>query len=162
MTDQEEDRKAVSARSESEEIDLFGAVTDAEEQRKSRLAEELRKQRRKKNRLVNPLELFDILDDIGLADYEPSFKWEEADATDKQIKALEKFGIDAEGIAKGYACKIMDRVIARSKSGLATVKQVRLLNRYGYDGASRMTFGEASKKISRLAAVGWQRWKLHD
>lgn len=162
VTDQEEDRKTVSARSESEEIDLFGALTDAEEQRKSRLAEELRKQRRKKNRLVNPLELFDILDDIGLADYEPSFKWEEADATDKQVKALEKFGIDAEGIAKGYACKIMDRVIARSKNGLATVKQVRLLNRYGYDGASRMTFEEASKKISRLAAVGWQRWKLHE
>lgn len=162
VTDQEEDQKTVSKRSESEEIDLFGALTDAEEQRKNRLAEELRKQRKKKAKLINPLELFSLLDDIGLADYEPSFKWEEADATDKQVHALEKFGIDAEGITKGYACRIMDTVIGRSQMGLATMKQVRLLNRYGYDNAAQMTFDQATKKISRLAAVGWQRWKLHD
>ena len=162
ITDQEEDQRAVSKRSESEKIDLFGALTDAEEQRKNRLAEELRKQRKKKAKLINPLELFSLLDDIGLADYEPSFKWEEADATDKQVQALEKFGIDAEGITKGYACRIMDTVISRSQMGLATMKQVRLLNRYGYDNAAQMTFDQATKKISRLAAVGWQRWKLRD
>lgn len=162
VTDQEEDQKTVSKRSESEEIDLFGALTDAEEQRKNRLAEELRKQRKKKAKLINPLELFSLLDDIGLADYEPSFKWEEADATDKQVQALEKLGIDAEGITKGYACRIMDTVIGRSQMGLATMKQVRLLNRYGYDNAAQMTFDQATKKISRLAAIGWQRWKLHD
>lgn len=162
VTDQEEDQKTVSKRSESEEIDLFGALTDAEEQRKNRLAEELRKQRKKKAKLINPLELFSLLDDIGLADYEPSFRWEEADATDKQVQALEKFGIDAEGITKGYACRIMDTVIGRSQMGLATMKQVQLLNRYGYDNAAQMTFEQATKKISRLAAAGWQRWKLHD
>lgn len=161
VTDQEEDQKTVSKRSESEEIDLFGALTDAEEQRKNRLAEELRKQRKKKSKLIQPLELFDLLDDIGLADYEPSFKWEEADATQKQIEALERFGIDAEGITKGYACKIMDTVIGRSDKGLATMKQVRALKRAGYD-AAQWSFEEASKKISRLAAVGWQRWKLRE
>lgn len=161
VTDQEEDQKTVNKRSESEEIDLFGALTDAEEQRKNRLAEELRKQKRKKSKLVNPLELFDLLDDIGLADYEPSFKWEEADASKKQIEALERFGIDAEGITKGYASKIMDTVIDRSRKGLATMKQVRLLNRFGYDSAG-WTMEQATKKISALAAVGWQRWKLHD
>lgn len=161
VTDQEEDQRTVSKRSESEEIDLFGALTDAEEQRKNRLAEELRKQKRKKSKLVNPLELFDLLDDIGLADYEPSFKWEEADASKKQIEALERFGIDAEGITKGYASKIMDTVIDRSRKGLATMKQVRLLNRYGYDSAG-WTMEQATKKISALAAVGWQKWKLRD
>lgn len=162
ITDQEEDRKTVSKRSESEEIDLFDALTDAEEQRRNRLAEELRKQKRKKSKLINPLELFDLLDDIGLADYEPSFKWEEVDASEKQVKALEKFGIDAEGISKGYACRIMDTVIGRSEKGLATMKQVRLLHRFGYNNAASMTFDEATKKITRLAAVGWQRWKLRD
>jgi hypothetical protein len=107
------------------------------------------------------LELFNLLDDIGLADYEPSFKWEEADASEKQIAALEKFGIDAEGITKGYTCRIMDTVIGRSKKGLATMKQVRLLNRFGYD-AAKMSMDEATKKISRLAAVNWQRWRLRD
>jgi hypothetical protein len=162
VTDQVEDQKAVSKRSETEEIDLFGALTDAEEQRKERLAEELRKQKKKKSKLINPLELFSLLDDIGLADYEPSFKWEEADATQKQVECLEKFGIDAEGITKGYASRIMDTVIGRSKKGLATMKQVRLLNHFGYEKAAQMTMDEATKKISRLAAVGWQRWKLRD
>lgn len=161
VTDQVEDQQTVAKRSESEEIDLFDALTDAEEQRKNRLAEELRKQKKKKSKLINPLELFSLLDDIGLADYEPSFKWEEADASQKQIDALEKFGIDAEGITKGYACRIMDTVIGRSRKGLATMKQVRLLNRFGYD-AAKMSMDEATKKISRLAAVGWQRWKLHE
>ena len=75
---------------------------------------------------------------------------------------MEKFGIDAEGITKGYACKIMDTVIGRSAKGLATMKQVRCLHRFGYKNAANMTFDEATKKITRLATVGWQRWKLHD
>ncbi len=161
ISDVEEDVKAVVKKSESEEIDLFEAMTDAEEQRRNRLAEELRKQRRKKSKLINPLELFDLLDDIGLADYEPTMKWEEADATEKQIKTLEKFGIDADGICKGYASKILDKVIGRSGEGLATMKQVRLLKKYGYD-ASGWKMEEATKKISALAAAGWKKWRLHD
>lgn len=147
--------------SEDEEIDLLDAVSDAEEARRQALAAELEKQARKKSKLVNPLELFSLIDDIGLADYEPTFKWEEADATDKQIAALQKFGIDAEGITKGYACAILDRVIGRSKQNLATVKQIKTLQRFGYT-ATDWSFEQANKKLSALAAAGWKRWKLHD
>lgn len=147
--------------SEDEEIDLLDAVSDAEEARRQALAAELEKQARKKSKLVNPLELFSLIDDIGLADYEPTFKWEEADATDKQIAALQKFGIDAEGITKGYACAILDRVIGRSKQNLATVKQIKTLQRFGYT-ATDWSFEQASKKLSALAAAGWKRWKLND
>lgn len=147
--------------SEDEEIDLLDAVSDAEEARRQALAAELEKQARKKSKLVNPLELFSLIDDIGLADYEPTFKWEEADATDKQVAALQKLGIDAEGITKGYACAILNRVIGRSKQNLATVKQIKTLQRFGYT-ATDWSFEQASKKLSALAAVGWKRWKLHD
>ena len=147
--------------SEDEEIDLLDAVSDAEEARRQALAAELEKQARKKSKLVNPLELFSLIDDIGLADYEPTFKWEEADATDKQVAALQKFGIDADGITKGYACAILDRVIGRSKQNLATVKQIKTLQRFGYT-ATDWSFEQASKKLSALAAVGWKRWKLND
>ena len=161
VSENDEDIEAVVKRSKDEEIDLFGAVSDAEEARRNALAEQLRKQKHKKSKLVNPLELFSILDDIGLADYEPTFRWEEDDATEKQIAALQNFGIDADGITKGYACAIMDKVISRSRANLATVKQVSLLNRFGYDAAS-WSREQASKKISALSAVGWKRWKLHD
>jgi len=160
-SDNVEDVETVTKKSEDEEIDLFEAVSDAEEARRTALAEQLKRQSRKKSKLVDPLELFSILDDIGLADYEPTFKWEEAEATQKQIDMLAKFGIDAEGISKGYACVIADRVIDRSKKNLATVKQVRTLQKHGYDAAD-WTFEQASKKLSALSAVGWKRWKLYD
>ena len=98
---------------------------------------------------------------MGLADYEPTFRWEEADATQKQIEALQRFGVDAEGMSKGYACAIMDRLISRSRRDLATIKQIRTLKRFGYEPAD-WTFEQASKKLSALSAVGWKRWKLHD
>lgn len=161
VSDNEEDIEVVVKKSKDEEIDLFGAVNDAEEARRNALAEQLRRQTHKKSKLINPLEMFSILDDVGLADYEPTFKWEEADATEKQIKALENFGIDAEGISKGYACQLMDRLIGRASNGMATVKQIRALRRFGYDPID-WTFEQASEKMNALAAVGWKRWKLND
>lgn len=162
VSDNVEDIEEVVRKStDDEEIDLLGAVSDAEEARRTALARALEQQVKKKSKLVNPLELFSLIDDIGLADYEPSFKWEEADASQKQIDVLERFGIDAEGVTKGYACAMLDRLIDRSKNNLATVKQIRALKRFGYEPAG-WTFEQASKKLSALAAVGWKRWKLND
>lgn len=160
VTENEKDIKKVTSDSVSEEdeIDLLDAVSDAEEARRSALAEQLQRQTRKKSKLVNPVELFTL---VGLDDYEPVFKWEEADATAKQIAALQNFGIDADGITKGYASAIMDKLIKRAKDGFATAKQVKLLNSFGYN-ATNWSKERATKKISQLAAVGWKRWKLHD
>ena len=160
-SDNEADIETVTKASRDEEIDLFGAASDAEEARRRALAEALARQTRKKSKLINPLEIFSLIDDIGLADYEPTFKWEEADATHRQIEALQRFGVDADGISKGYACAIMDRLISRSQRNLATVKQVRALKRFGYEPAD-WTFDQASRKLNALASVGWKRWKLHD
>jgi superfamily II DNA or RNA helicase len=161
VSDNDQDVKEVVKAAQKDEIDLLGAVSDAEESRRNALAEALARQKRKKSKLVNPLELFNVLDDIGLANYEPTFKWEEADATTKQIETLNRFGIDGDGITKGYASAILDRVITRSRNNLASVKQVRTLRRFGYDPIN-WTFDEASKKIGALEAVGWKRWRLHD
>ena len=161
VSDNVEDIQTVVKEAKDEEIDLFDALSDAEEARRTALAKALASQTRKKSKLINPLELFNLLDDIGLNDYEPTFKWEEADASDKQIAALAKFGVDAEGITKGYACAIMDRLISRSRRNLASVKQVKCLRRFGYEPID-WTFEQANRKISALAAVGWKRWKLND
>jgi superfamily II DNA or RNA helicase len=161
VSDNDDDIETVKKKSIDEEIDLFGAVTDAEEARRSALAKALRDQARKKSKLINPLTLFDVLDDIGLADYEPTFAWEKQQASDKQIALLEKFGVDADGISKGYASAILDRLIGRSHEKLATLKQVQLLKRFGYEPIG-WSFEDASKKISALNAVGWKRWKLRD
>ena len=161
ISDNETDIKTVTKATEEEEIDLFDAVSDAEEQRRSALAEALAQQKKKQSKLINPLEVFSLLEDIGLADYEPTFKWEEAEATERQVKALENFGIDADGITKGYASRILDKLITRSSENKATIKQINLLRRHGYEPLD-WSFEQASKKISQLAAVGWKRWKLHE
>lgn len=161
VADNEDDATTVTKKSEEEEIDLFDAVSDAEEARRNALAEALKAQQKKKSKLINPLEIFALLDDIGLADYEPTFDWEMTDATERQIKTLENFGVDADGISKGYACKILDKLIDRSKDKKATIKQVRTLIRFGYSPVD-WSFEQASNKLNQLAAVGWKRWKLHD
>ena len=161
IADNEEDAEHVTRRTEEEEIDLFDAVSDAEEERRNALAEALALQRKKKSKLINPLEMFSLLDDIGLADYEPTFAWEEAEATEKQVEALNRFGVDADGITKGYASRILDRLIGRSRAGMATVKQIRALRNFGYEPID-WTFDQASKKMNQLAAVGWKKWRLHE
>ena len=113
ISDNQTDIDEVTTVSEDEEIDLLDAISDAEEARRNALARELARQTKKKSKLINPLELFSLLDDIGLADYEPTFRWEESSASDKQIEALSKFGIDADGMTKGYASMVMGRLIDR-------------------------------------------------
>ena len=160
VTDNVDDSETVSKKTEQEEIDLFEAASDAEEQRRTALAEALAQQRKKKSKLIDPLEVFTILG-AELLDYEPIFAWENADASAAQVKALENFGLDAEGITKGYACKMLDKLIKRADEGMATVRQINVLRKHGYDPVD-WTFEQAHKKIGQLAAVGWKRWRLHD
>ena len=160
VADVEDDVEKVTRESEQEEIDLLDAVSDAEEARRSALAAELAKQQKKKSRLLNPLDVFTLLDD-SLLDYEPIFAWEQADASEAQVRALENFGVDAEGVTKGFACKMLDSLISRADKKMATVRQISALRKFGYEPID-WTFEQASKKMSQLAAVGWKRWRLND
>ena len=162
VSDNVEDVKKVTMASEEDEIDLFDAVSDAEEQRRAALAAALAQQQKKKSKLLNPLDVFTFLDDVDLLDYEPIFAWETADATEAQVKALEKFGLDAEGVTKGYACKMLDKMIRRANEGKATIRQVSALRKFGYDDAINWSFEQAGRKLNQLATVGWKKWRLRE
>ena len=162
ICENEDDIKHVTKSSTDEQIDLLGAISDAEEARKTALAEALRRQARKKSKLLDPLEVFNVIDDIELADYEPIFPWELKEVTEGQAALLKTHGIDADGMNRGYASKMIGKLQKRRELGLASVKQVRQLKRFGYENPETWTFEEASKKMSQLAAVGWKRWRLHD
>lgn len=162
ISESEEDIKTVTKKSESGEIDLLDAISDAEEARRNSLAEQLRQQARKEKKLVNPLEVFAILDDLDLYDYAPTFRWEEEPATPKQISYLRRLQVETDmDMTKGYAAQLISRLGDRRQRGLATLKQVRTLKKFGYEPMD-WTFEQASKKLNQLAAVGWRRWKLHD
>ena len=155
-----EDREAVGDESLRAEIDLFDAASDAVEARRKKLAEELAAQRHKKSSLIDPLQWFVSIGDMDLADYEPEFRWETERPTQKQMQMLEKAGINPEGMTKGQCSKIIDRIINRRNAGLATAKQVMLLERFGYKDVGMWPFDLAKKKIDQLAAVGWKPYRL--
>lgn len=133
------------------------AENDVVEERERSLARQLAEQRAMRRKLVDPLQYSISIGAEDLSDYEPTFTWEMEPPTEKQIQALEKFGIfSAEIPNKGYACMLMDRLISRKNEGLSTPKQIRCLERYGFRHVGMWPFDVAQKMIGALAAHHWQ------
>lgn len=126
-------------------------------EREEALANQLAEQRKKKAKLVNPLQYEMSIAAEDLSGYIPEFAWEMAPATDKQKAALEKYGIDASEISNaGKASKLLDRVKKRRDSGLSSPKQIRLLERRGFKHVGTWSLDAASSMISRISASGWR------
>lgn len=145
-----------------EEVDLMDqeekAETDVLEERKKALARQLEEQKRKKAKLVDPLQYAMSIADEDLADYEPTHIWEMEPPTEKQKSMLERRGINAESVQnKGQASMIINRLMQRQEQGYATPKQIKTLERFGFDGVGNWSFERASKCIGVLASNRWQR-----
>lgn len=132
------------------------AADDVQARREEALAAELERQRHRKARLVDPLMYELSICDHDLQDYEPSFAWEMEDATDAQAKALEGWGVDPVGMCRGKASLMLDRLSARREAGMATPKQVRMLERRGFRHPGEWTFDQASAMMARLARNRWR------
>jgi len=131
-------------------VDLLEAESDAKEQRERKLADLLRAQRHRPGRCVNPLEFAFSIHDEDLAEYEPIGRWEMAEASEKQLALLAKFGIDRIAVScKGHASKIIDKLIRRRQEGLCTVWQAGFLSRNGIDPTS-VSFDRAKMLIDGL------------
>jgi hypothetical protein len=53
------------------------------------------------------------------------------------------------------ASLLIDRLVRRQDEGLATPKQIRLLERYGFRHVGTWTFESATKLIGRIAGNSW-------
>lgn len=142
-------------------VDLEEAENKASEdvvaQREAALAETLEKMKTRKRQLVDPLQYEMSIQAADLSGYVPAFGWESAPPTDKQKATLEKLGILPDEIeCAGKAKLILDRLSKRRDEGLTTPKQIRCLERYGFDHVGQWTFKDASKMISRISANGWK------
>jgi len=137
------------------------AEKDVRAERERKLAEELEKQRRKKKKLVDPLQFAVSIQELDLENYVPTKLWEYGDITAKQRSTIEKFGVDPSGIENaGQASALIDALMKRADSGLATAKQIRCLERFGFQHVGTWPFDAANKMIGKLAAMGWKSWKL--
>lgn len=133
------------------------AAEDVVAQREEALAKQLAEMRRRKRKLVDPLQFEMSIQAEDLANYVPAFGWEMAPPTDKQKQALERRGIYPEEIENaGKAAKILDRLEKRQMAGLATPKQIRFLEGRGFKHVGQWDFNEARKVIDRIAGNGWR------
>ena len=133
------------------------AENEVVQDRENSLAEKLAEMKKRKGRLVDPLQFEMSIQSEELMNYAPSFGWEMAPASDKQIAALEKFGILPEEIENaGKATVLLDKLNKRRMSGLTTPKQIRFLENRGFQHVGTWDFDNARKIIDRIAGNGWR------
>lgn len=141
--------------------DLIESEEEAERgvlaEREAALARELAEMRNRKRKLVDPLQYTLSIAAEDLTNYVPTFTWEMAPPSEKQIEFLERRGIFADSITNsGLASLLIDRLKRRQDEGLATPKQIRCLEKYGFRQVGTWQFDDASRMISRLANNNWR------
>ncbi len=149
----------------SEESGMIADITEEEEaaetdvviQREEALAKQLSEMRKRKRKLVDPLQFEYSIQAEDLTGYVPSFGWEMSPLSEKQSKALEKYGINPDEIeCSGKAAKILDKLEKRRTEGLTTPKQIRFLENKGFQHVGTWQFEDARNLIDRIAANGWR------
>lgn len=156
------------AKKMTENIEQAGCPVDIEEaektaaedvvaKREEALAKQLEEMKRRKKKLVDPLQFEMSIQAEDLSGYVPAFGWEMAPPSDKQKATLEKLGILPDQIDNaGKAAKILDRLDKRRAEGLTTPKQIRFLEGRGFQHVGTWQFETAKKMIDRIAANGWR------
>lgn len=134
-----------------------GASEDVQAQREEALAKALAEQKYKKSRLVDPLQFEMSIQAEDLSNYVPAFGWECAPPSEKQLRALEKFDINAGAVGNaGKASKLLDKLEKRRAEGLTSPKQIRQLEQRGFQNVSMWSREQAKRLIDRIAANGWK------
>ncbi len=116
------------------------------------LEKEAKRHARKQARTIDPLAWAVSVGDAALANWVPETTWDSAPVTEGQISFLRKNGIDTSNLKyKGLASKIIGRVLARIKLGLATCHQLSFMHQLGLDEqtCATLTIAEATAVIDR-------------
>lgn len=152
----------------TEQIAAAGCPVDIEEaevtasedvvaDREAALAEKLEKMKNRRSKLVDPMQYAMSIQDNSLSNYVPAFGWEQDPVSDSQKKALESKGIDPNAVdTAGRAEQLLKTCAQRQLAGLATPKQIRRLEKYGFLHVGSWSFEAASKMIQRIACLGWK------
>lgn len=133
------------------------ATEDVVAEREESLAKQLAEMKRRKRKLVDPLQFEMSIQAEDLANYVPAFGYEMSPPTDKQKSALEKMGIFPEEIDNaGKAELLINKLSMRREGGFTTPKQIRFLESRGFQHVGTWKFENANKLITRIASNGWR------
>lgn len=133
------------------------SAEDVVAEREEALAKQLAEMRKRKRKLVDPLQFEMSIHAEDLSSYIPNFGWEMAPPSEKQLKALEKYGIFTDEVGNaGKANLLLDRLNKRRNEGLSTPKQIRFLESRGFRNVGIWDFESARSMIDRIAANRWR------
>lgn len=134
---------------------LESAESETVRKREESLAKKLEQMRRRDGRLVDPLQYAYSIGSSALTDYEPLTPADRAQPTAAQADALEKLGFGAPQTS-GEAQRLIDVAQDRNARGLSTPKQIRFLERRGFQHVGKWLFADAKRLIDRYAVCGWK------
>lgn len=133
------------------------AAEDVVAQREEALAKQLEEMKRRKRKLVDPLQFEMSIQAEDLSGYVPSFGWEMGPPSEAQVKTLEKLGIMPDQVDNaGKATKLLERLDKRREEGMTTPKQIRFLEQRGFEHVGGWSFDHAKGLIDRIAGNGWR------
>lgn len=137
-------------RKKKKEVDLEAALAQA-------LQEQLDENRAEKAKNFFLVNLAESLGDLELGIFTPTFQWEKDKVTEKQKQALTSFGVDADKVVtKGLASAILHRMFDRREANLSTLKQIRCLEKKGFQKVCDWTFQQASNLLSIISKNNWR------
>jgi len=132
------------------------AAGTATEEREESLRKLLEQQKTRKRALVDPLQ-YEY--SVGQTEYQPADGDLRAmgPPTTAQLQRLEDSGIFADEVTcQGHASKLLDTLQKRRAEGLTTPKQIRCLERFGFQAVGTWPFAEAKRMIDRVAGNMWR------
>lgn len=133
------------------------AAEDVVAQREEALAQQLAEMKRRKRKLVDPLQFEMSIQAEDLSGYVPSFGWEMGPPSEAQVATLEKLGIMPDQVDNaGKATKLLERLDKRREEGMTTPKQIRFLEQRGFEHVGGWSFDHAKGLIDRVAGNGWR------
>ncbi len=133
------------------------ASEDVQRDREEALAKLLAEQKRKKSRLVDPLQFEMSIQDLDLQNYVPPFGWAMQPPTEDQKKTLENLQINPEGVENaGKADLLIEKIQTRRDENMTTPRQIRQLENRGFENVGSWSFEQARRLIDRIAGNGWK------
>lgn len=113
-----------------QELDLDDLATDATSKREEALRKKLEEQAKKKAKYISAESFAANHNDLALAEYEPTMKWESEAISDKQRMHLKRQGIDPDTVkGKGHASRLLSLAFANQKLQLASPNVLAMIKR---------------------------------
>jgi superfamily II DNA or RNA helicase len=141
----------VSEESSGESQDLLDIQCSAVAEREESLRKKLVEQASKKAKYLSADEWAAQHDRMTIAEYEPTFQWEQKPVSTKQARVLKRAGIDVATVrGAGHASQLIGAVLGNAAVQACTPAQKFLLKRLGHQSPETATVGEFRSFMGRM------------